>query len=383
MTNRLASYEEVGYRHGVEMRAQAPSMIPVLRQELAAALNVTPEHAVAMTLACYARRLESLPSLREYPELRGMDDCLAAYNRGLGRGTQLQPEHVVLMVNYRYMMQTQRAQPELASTHPDPAGGCTHVFFPRSDRGPLVANNNDGIASHQHRSPPGWIVSNRAGLLVGTVSSGVWDDEVSPEQFPAPVFLLADECCATCDEAVDLLTRLNHFWGPCNALIADRQGRSAVMEKTACRVAVRPSNNGFAWTTEMAAEDPQLSEYLWSTRERSLTQRGLDHDSPDWAYWQAAQRRSQRLGRLVREAQADPTFQALQAIIYDHTGEPEQIHMDGSRCHPLQGEGEWTLRTTIWVLDERQAQVSYAQPPISSHLTPRQWIDYSDVSFVF
>jgi hypothetical protein len=246
-----------------------------------------------------------------------------------------------------------------------------------------VANNNDGLIEHQHHTEPFWIVANRAGLMLGTVSSGLFEDETSPEVFPAPVFLMAEELCGTTSEAVDLFTRLNLFWGPCNTLIADRNGNSAIVEKSTCRYGLRKSADGFAATTEMSAEDPAYKAYLWETRERSIRNRGLTYDSPDWVYWKAAERRSARLLSLVKEASKAPTLAMMEKIIYDHTGQPEQVHMDGSKCHPAQEGGEWSLRTAIWVVNEKSAQYSFAEPPISGHLTKRQWKSFQSVELVF
>ena len=116
---------------------------------------------------------------------------------------------------------------------------------------------------------------------------------------------------------------------------------------------------------------------------RALVARGLDHDSADWIYWKAAERRSARLLRLVNEARSAPTYAKIENIIYDHTGEPEQIHMDGTRFHPDQEVGEWSLRTIIWVLNERCACYSFAEPPKSGHLTPRRRKDFPAVEMIF
>lgn len=121
----------------------------------------------------------------------------------------------------------------------------------------------------------------------------------------------------------------------------------------------------------------------WETRERSLRDRGLTHDSADWAYWKTAGRRSARLLKLVQEATDAPTFAKLEATIYDHLGKPEQVHMDGSKCHPDQEGGEWSLRATIWVINERAAQYSFAEPPTSGHLMKRQWKQFEEITLVF
>ena len=83
------------------------------------------------------------------------------------------------------------------------------------------------------------------------------------------------------------------------------------------------------------------------------------------------------------QAKDQPSLAALERIIYDHTGEPEQVHMDGTKCHPEQEAGEWSLRTTIWAVEELAAQSSFAEPPIGSHLTPRHWNTFEPAELVF
>jgi hypothetical protein len=156
-----------------------------------------------------------------------------------------------------------------------------------------------------------------------------------------------------------------------------------VIEKSTCRYGVRTAEDGFIATTEMSAQEPTYRRYLWENRRRALAARGMDTDSPDWAYWQACDRRARRLTAGVEALRGEPTFAAVEALIYEHTGEPDQIHMDGSVCHPDQAEGEWSLRTSIWALAEDRVQVSFAEPPVSSHLTPRHWLSCHDFEPVF
>lgn len=381
MNPREAKYHRQGFLHGREHRGSGFD-VAYLARGIASMLKTSEEEAVRLCLEDYRSRLDAAPSLAEYPELRGMRACIEAYNRGVAEGMSAPLEHVELRANFlSFMTNLHRLTGTAADRSERP--GCTLVYFPDSDRGPLLANNQDGTATARHTQPPDWIVGNRAGLAAGTVSSGIFDDEVSPQRFPAPVFLMTYELCSTTDEATDLLARLNLFWGPCNVLVADRAGRSAVIEKSTCRFGLRPGSDGFAATTEMSAEDPAFKAYLWETRRQSLTTRGLDETSVDWAYWKAAERRSARLLQLTHDAKADPTFERMEAIIYDHTGTPDQVHMDGSKCHPEQVDSEWSLRTTVWLLNEKKAQYSFADPPLDSRLTPRHWRSFDNVELVF
>lgn len=381
MTPREQKYFEQGRLHGLEQHGTNPAA--ALRKPLADALKCDENEALRRTIASYKTRLDSLPAAAKYPELQGMRGCVEAYNQGLAHGTGVSLDDIIVRANFIHMITDSLRVSAPSPAHPDQTPGCTLVYFPHSDRGPLLANNQDGLASHVHRIPPPPIVANRAGLIVGTVSSGLYDDEISPEPFPAPVYLMLYELCSTTSQAIDLLTRLNLFWGPNNTLIADRHGQSAVIEKSTCRFGLRQSSDGFSATTEMSAEDPAYKNYLWQTRERSLIPRKLGRDSVDWAYWKTCERRSARLLKLVEKARKKPTFSAIEEIIYDHDGLPEQIHMDGGKCHPEQEHTEWSIRSTIWVLSENGAQVSFADPPRSSRDTPREWVTFEQPHYIF
>lgn len=270
METREQKYHRQGLIYGRDAKAGGGNPAASLGIHLSKLLELPEDEAIRLCLADYERRLSALPPVAQYPELAGMRECVLAYNRGMAEGLELPVSAVNLRANFlSFMSEGKRLVG--ASSRGDGAAvnaapGCTLVYFPDSDRGPLLANNQDGAASARHRVPPEQIVANRAGIILGTVSSGIFDDEVSPQQFPAPIFLMTCELCSDTSEVVDLLTRLNHFWGPFNMIIADRHGQSAVIEKSTCRYGLRRSADGFSATTEMSAEEPALKAYLWETR---------------------------------------------------------------------------------------------------------------------
>jgi hypothetical protein len=372
--------------HGRSQRATAHQDIEHLTLTLAEAMGLPASEAFQRAVKDYDARLDAAPPLSKYPELKGIRECLVAYNRGYAEGAGISEEDVALLANHRRMItaatcHTPPSEPPSDSATVSP--GCTRIFFPTSDRGPLLANNLDIPFRPDYRPDPFWPTSNQAGLIMTGVSSGLFDDEESPEIFPVPVFSLASETCGKTAEAVELLTRLHLFWDACNLLVADKEGKAAVIEKSACRYGVRKVEDGFAATTGGAAEEPVYKSYLWETRERSLTPRGLDHDSYDWAYWKASEGRSARLLKLVNEAKRNPTYSSMESVIYDHTGRMDQIHLDGSKCHPDQQVTECTQRTIIWVLNEKRAWYSFAEPPVWGHETQRHRKDFEKVELVF
>jgi hypothetical protein len=386
MQARIEKYFRQGLEHGRLQGDSGPANAMALRGMLADALKLPEREAVEAAVNNYKRRLDAVPSLIKHPELAGMRDCLMAYERGVAEGARVELIDVMIRANFIHMVtKALRVSTPKATDQATGQPGCTLAYFPDSERGPLLANNQDGVSSAQHTNEPGWIVANKAGIILGTVSSGLFNDEVSPEEFPAPVFMMVYEMCTTTAQVVDLVTRLNLFWGPMNLLIADKKGNSAVVEKSSCRYGLRVSSDGFIGTTEMSAEEPAYKKFLWEKRESSLAPRGLDHTSVDYAYWKACERRSERLMGLIGKAKSAPSMAAIESIIYDHTGEVEAVHMDGMACHPEQkpNECEWSLRTTVWVINEGRAQASFAKPPVSSRQAPKQWFDYRNTEHVF
>ncbi len=386
MSTRTEKYFRQGFLHGAELGPGAADATISLRQMLADAMKMPKEEAVPLAVKHYKRRLDAVPSAAKYPALVGMRECVLAYHEGMAKGSNVSLDDVMVRANFLTMVsQALRVSAPKPADEATGQPGCTLAYFPDSDRGPILANNQDGLATQKHTNQPGWIVANKAGIILGTVSSGLFNDEVSPEEFPAPVFMMVYEQCTTTAQAADLLTNLTLFWGPCNLLIADKKGNSAVIEKSSCRHGLRMSSDGFIGTTEMSAEEPAYKKFLWEKRMSSLAPRGLDETSVDWAYWKACEKRSARLMGLIDKAKSAPTFEKLQGVIYNNTREVEQVHMDGLSCHRDQKpeECEWSLRTTIWVLNEGGAEASFAEPPRSSRETKKVWFDYRNVEHVF
>src|ERR1043166_4878426 len=184
--------------------------------------GVTREEVVRRLQASNRQRLDAVPSLAKYPELRGMRDLVDAMWRGWRDGAKLNDAQWAGYCDanfyYHRYITTGKGGPI----------GCSYIFFPKSDRGPILANNLDS-SPREPFGPPAWPAINEH-LLFGSVSSGVFLDEEPPEIFPAPVAKLVGRYCRTTDEAVEMLRRYNHFWGPCNALVVDRDKRVAMIE---------------------------------------------------------------------------------------------------------------------------------------------------------
>ncbi len=293
------------------------------------------------------RRLAAEPERTKYPETVGLADLIRAEWRGIRDGAGLSEDlwEVYCDKNFLYQREIRNL-----SLQPSP-GRCTYVYFPQSESGPLLAFNLDSSPKEPFGAPD-WPGLNEH-LFFGTVSSGVFLDETSPEIFPVPIARLMGRFCGNTKEAVELLSRYCLFWGPCNALLVDDQHNVAMLEKSACRIGVRYSEDGYGYITSMTAEAPEFRAFLDDRRNVSLERRGLDKNCTDVRFWAEADHRRKLIGRLLEEAKANPTFETLRSIM-QHRSSLGRVCYNGDDL----GGGlkvEHTLRTAIWNLKKRTA----------------------------
>lgn len=319
------------------------------------------------------KRLAAVPDYDIYPELRGMPEIIAAEWRGAKDGAGLddaQAECNACMLTYYHR--------ELSGGLQKQKAHCTAVYFHTSDHGALIGVNLDTTPDEPY-GPPEWPLINEH-LVCGGVSSGVFLDEESPEIFPAPVFGLMARYCRSAEEAVELLQRYNYFWGPCNFLVADRKGHVAMIEKSACRMAVRWSHDGFGFVTAMTAEDPGMNAYLTDRRLASLEARGLPTPCADTCYWDLQDIRRGIINRLMADAKKNPTLESLRAIM-QYRGEDGMVCDNGDIPFPGGPPIEFTLKTHIICLSEGRAVwwTRDHEKDIPSWENPRPEVKFDDV----
>jgi hypothetical protein len=304
--------------------------------------------AVAQLLGEYNRkRLAAVPDLRRYPELRGMRELLEAERQGTREGAGLDDAQAAANADGLYYIHREC----YAKLHLQKAR-CTWVYFGSSDHGTLMGNNLDTSPDEPYGQPE-WPKLNEH-LVVGGVSSGVFLDETPPEIFPAPVWKLVARYCRTAAEAVEMLTRYNYFWGPGNVLLADRRHQVAMLEKSACRIGVRWSPDGFGFVTAMTAEHPEMNAFLADRRAASLAPRGLAAPCADTRYWDAQDKRRLIINRLLNESRRNPTLEGLRQIM-QYRGTDGMVCDNGDTLYPGDPPIEFTIRTQIFCLSEGRA----------------------------
>jgi hypothetical protein len=211
------------------------------------------------------------------------------------------------------------------------------------------------------------------------VSSGIFGDELSPEIFPVPMDMLLGRYTRSTDEAVEMLERYNLFWGPCNAMVIDRDRHVAMIEKSACRIGVRRSPDGFGFVTEMTAEEPSMRAYLAETRAASLKARDLPEECSDTVHWRDADHRRELMQELLDEARKNPTLEGLRRIIQFRDPKRGKVCYNGEILTPGGPPCNFTLRTTIWLLREGRAMWWAKEGDKPSFENRKEDIEFKDV----
>jgi len=309
--------------------------------------EMTREDIAKMLAKSNQERLDAVPSFTKYPELRGMRELLAAQRRGHQAGAGLDDAQAGMAADGLYYYHR-----NITSKRKVHTANCSAVYFGTSDHGPLYSSNLDTDINEPYTAPV-WPVLNE-NLVCGGVSSGVFLDEKSPEVFPAPVYALVGRYCKNTADAVEMLVRYNHFWGPCNFLVADTNHDVAMFEKTACRVAVRRSADGFGYVTAMTQEDPELWKFVNDRRLQSLPERGLPNPCNDTRYWAAQDKRRGLMNRLMDEARKNPTVDKLRSIMQYREADG-MVAGNGDVLFPGDAPIEHTIRTQIFCLSEGRA----------------------------
>lgn len=325
----------------------------------------------------HRQRMEAVPSLTRYPELRGMRELVRAEHRGIQDGAGFDETQLAAYCSggvYAHRLLHSQVDPSLHSTG---TANCSYIFFPDSDHGPLLANNLDSSPAELF-GPPQWPAISEH-LIFGGVSSGIFLDELSPEIFPVPVTKLLARYCRTTREAVEMLSRYNYFWGPGNSIVIDQDHVVAMIEKSACRIGVRYSTDGFGHITAMSALDPAMQSYLSDRRAASLASRGLSAPCADTRYWDECDSRNRLLGQLLDEARKTPTLEKIRQMIQFRDPRRGYVCYDGDVFHQGDPPVEHTLRTIIWQLREQKALWWARKEGKPSFLNPQAPVEFKGV----
>ena len=341
---------------------------------LAAAVGWPVEELLQKIVAFDRERLDAVPDLTVYPELRGQRDLLLEGDRG-ARDGGLDHAMIAATRTMDFYCQTRLRQETgkayFAMATPEK---CRVLYVPDSDVGALHAKNVDDPATYFTPLPPmkqGEPWEQTHPLWFDGVGSGLHIDEIPPEIFPADPRGLCPQFCDTAEGATEFLVRYNYFWGGQNLLVHDEHGNSAAFEKTTCRVAVRgPNAHGLNFITGMGALDPGIRAHQRAMRQQYLDEIGDDWDGPEGCFWKICEGKWDNMARYVEELSSNPTLDGAQQLMEkrDPSG---PMCCTGQKSHPDEKISGWTLIMRMVLMDKKQiirrqyrnGRPAYLDPP--------------------
>ena len=293
------------------------------------------------------QRLAAVPDLSVYPELEGCREAIQASDRGYMEGGGLTEGQMAVMREYLFL-----GRKHSASTGLLPDSGCTGIYIADSPEGPLAGNNLDDWPSHAPIPLPRGPLQTPKGLGLIAVSCGIFGDEETPEIFPVPIDHMVSHLCERVDDALELLTRFNYFWGPHNRLYWDKTGKSAVIEKSAIRYGIR-HGDGYSYTTAIHMETPEMKPFLRACRDKYLETSGIGFDSLDQNYWLEAEKRHHNLAKLTAKAAKNPSFEAVRDVMQARHGSTP-ICLHGDKCYHDEPVTNYTIIQGVWQIAQNK-----------------------------
>lgn len=345
------------YKKGFEEGKKGKDVILLYIREMGKELqkrlgNISFEEVKKKMASLYRKRLDAVPSLRKYPELKGVRDRIIERERGLMDATGIDFGELSIYRNYRfYFQRVENSGPKYRRND------CTIVYFSESSDGAILGKNVDDRKSLALKKVPDFEVEEEKKFIIDGVSCGIFYDEVPPEIFPLPVFELLEENCINLKEAVEFLSRYKFFWGQGSyVLIEKRTKQGVIFEKSNCRYAIRKMKEGALWCTAMTFAEEKMKEYLDKKRRERVKKRGEKWDeSIEVEYWTGCDRRYKNLEKLVLERKNRFSLKSMIEILHNHSPFPECICLHGQgRTTEEFPETNYTILTRVYLIDRKK-----------------------------
>ena len=248
----------------------------------------------------HRRKLDAFPDLKTFPELEGMDQYEDEYPRGYAEGAGIDIREVHLEKHWMEMYLLALGGGRL-SIH-----NCSQCYIPNTPNGPMLGLGRDDIMTWYTDDPFGVSWPNPVerpnqitdppesnpdfGVCLATGGGALFEFEEDRGEaiFPAPVLSLVQDYCTTTEEAVEMLIRYNDYWGPCNCVVGDAEGKGALFEKSKYQYAVRTSQGEPLTSTYGGCDDEEM-------------RRLCDTDNPLFKYYE---RRVSVMREILAEGEA-------------------------------------------------------------------------------
>lgn len=315
------------------------------------------EKLIQEVIAYDRERLDAVPSLTTYPELRGYRDRLEAEDRGM-RDAGVSDELIALWRTLGFYTMTRLyEQTGRACDFEMGTEECRTLFVRDSEDGPIHAKNVDGPPRGWKPLPP---IPNGTpwpfpyAVTLDGVGSGLHIDEIPPEIFPVDAWELCRTHCETTAAATEFMVRYNYFWADGNLIVYDREGDSMAFEKTRCRVATRkPNRNGMNFISGMGALDPGIREHQRKMRQKFLDQVGRDWDGPEGCFWRESDETYKNMARYVEALPSRPTLEQVHELM-SRTDPGGPLCYTGEKSHPDQPDGCLSAVMHIFLPQQRK-----------------------------
>lgn len=313
---------------------------------------------LAEVIRAYDReRLACEPDYTRFPEMRGLLDQHLGERQGFREATGLDETGAAFHFSWSFFMSRRMNARHVACYDlvPPPPSHCTNVFFPEGVDGVTVADNRDDVPSPACRDavrtfrPVHLLQNTTVPWQQGAASATIILDEEPGCSFPCEPFdLMPAECLDNIRSVVEFMTRYREFYGPGKYIWVDRNHDAVAVEKANCRVAFRwPTVAGAVCIGDFSYMDPELRAYKKSCLQRLMTATRTTPDtSLDWQYDLVADRRHERLQRLVdAEAARGATLWGAFAIVSDtELPFPDRVCVAGEKIMPeKESVANWTL----------------------------------------
>lgn len=362
MTTKLAQAYARGTEKGKAMKTDGSAGIAGrywhdAARCLAQLLGWPKEKVVAEVRAYHRERLDAVPDLTRYPELRGYRDLLMEEQRGM-IDAGADEDTIALAGTLHFWRDTRLLQQTGRGWHaPVMPEKCRVLYAPETDEGALHAKNVDDPLTYWKPRPPypkgaKWPYPHP--LIFDGVGSGLHIDEIPPEIFPVEVRSLCMEHCTTVEAATEFMVRYNYFWSSQNLLIHDTRGNSMAFEKTRCRVATRkPNAKGVNFINGMGALDPGIRDHQRRMRAKHLEQAGQGPDSMEALYFKFCEAKWNNMAKYVEQVSDNPTLESVNWLM-EQRDPSGPMCLTGKKVHPDEKVSGCTLVMDIWFIDKKK-----------------------------
>jgi hypothetical protein len=318
---------------------------------LADAPFVDPDELLSGLAAFHSERMARIPSATRYPEAVQWAEYAIAVQKevqAVAGLTDVELAAYSSLIHYLMFRGYMNAGPRMTEK-------CRVVYLPETDRGALhMKNVDDPITFWKPEADPGKGAAISAGLHWDGAGSGLHIDDEPDEIFPLPVYEMCRDLCDDVPGAVEFLTRYSSFWGGQNIVLFDDEKRSVAIEKGSYNFidVFEPDASGGSHCSGMAFRQPQTAqgEHARDKRQQFLQRFAQPADGPDMTYWDTCDRAEEMLASLM--AQDSVTVQEVFDLLT--TPWPDGLNKPGTKLHPDQGLGEYTLKTNAVLRDERK-----------------------------